>query len=202
MALPKIDGTGHGIPRMCFFSDGSNWYAALIDSAGHLQIDVVTSALPTDAAKETKQDTMITALQLIDDLRNALDSVGTDELDVNVEGYDPVPSSPLVYRALDTAWPSGTNTDIVVYNVPAGKTFYLTDTYVSDQTLAAGVEFLVLLTAGVIIRLISRVPAGHAWIDHLNTPIKVSAGESISLAAYQWSGGAKKAHGTIIGFEV
>jgi len=28
---------------------------------------------------------MITALQLIDDLRNALDSVGTDEIDVNVE---------------------------------------------------------------------------------------------------------------------
>jgi len=72
-----------------------------------LQIDTVTSALPAGAATEAtlatlgteatlaafaaaaataaNQATMITALQLIDDLRNALDSVGTDELDVNVE---------------------------------------------------------------------------------------------------------------------
>lgn len=42
MTQPTIDGVGHGIPRMCFFSDGTKWYAALIDSAGHLQIDVVS----------------------------------------------------------------------------------------------------------------------------------------------------------------
>jgi len=43
---------------------------------------VVDSVLPDGAATSADQATMITALQLIDDLRTALDSVGTDELRV------------------------------------------------------------------------------------------------------------------------
>jgi len=65
--------------------DGTHWYALTVDDAGQLQVDVLTSALPTGAATAANQTTMITALQLIDDLRAALDSVGTDELDVKVE---------------------------------------------------------------------------------------------------------------------
>lgn len=38
-----------------------------------------------DPATEAKQDTEITALQLIDDLRNALGSVNTDDLQVDVK---------------------------------------------------------------------------------------------------------------------
>ena len=45
-------------------------------------VDVVSSALPTGAATSANQTTMITALQLIDDLRNALASVLTDVLAV------------------------------------------------------------------------------------------------------------------------
>lgn len=41
-------------------------------SGNELQVDIITSALPTGAATSAKQDTMITALQLIDD------AVGTD----------------------------------------------------------------------------------------------------------------------------
>ncbi len=42
MTQPKIDGVGHGVPRMLFASDGSNWYAILVDSDGHVKIDVVS----------------------------------------------------------------------------------------------------------------------------------------------------------------
>jgi len=49
-------------------------------------VDVLTSALPTGAATSAKQDTEITALQLIDDLRAALASVATDQL--KVKGQD------------------------------------------------------------------------------------------------------------------
>jgi len=87
MTQPKIEGTGHGVPRTLFASDGSNWYAVLVDSDGHVKIDVVSLPLPTDAATATNQTTMITALQLIDDLRAALGSVNTDDLQVDVKTY-------------------------------------------------------------------------------------------------------------------
>ncbi|KKN36989.1 hypothetical protein LCGC14_0768000 [marine sediment metagenome] len=65
--------------------DGVTYRVPLIDSDGHLQVDVVSNALPTGAATSAKQDTMITALQLIDDLRGALDAVQADRLNVNVK---------------------------------------------------------------------------------------------------------------------
>ena len=43
MTQPKIDGVGHGVPRMLYASDGSNWYAILVDSDGHVKVDVVTT---------------------------------------------------------------------------------------------------------------------------------------------------------------
>ena len=45
----------------------------------------VTPAPGAGTATAANQATMITSLQALEDLRNALDSVGTDELDVNVE---------------------------------------------------------------------------------------------------------------------
>ncbi|KKK64138.1 hypothetical protein LCGC14_2987230 [marine sediment metagenome] len=60
--------------------DGVPYRVPLVDSDGHLQVDVLSNALPTGAATETNQATMITALQLIDDLRAALGSVAGDQL--------------------------------------------------------------------------------------------------------------------------
>ncbi len=129
MTQPKIEGVGHGKPVMPFGSDGTDWYAFLIDTLGHLQVDVISAALGSGAATETtlalikgyvdnletllsgglpaaldtgalktkeqspltgfatsaNQATMITALQLIDDLRAALGSVNTDDLQVDVK---------------------------------------------------------------------------------------------------------------------
>lgn len=84
MTQPTLEGTGHGKPVTLYASDGSDWYAILVDSDGHVKVDVVTTALPTGAATAANQATMITALQLIDDLRAALASVATDQLRADV----------------------------------------------------------------------------------------------------------------------
>lgn len=79
-------------PTEEYFKDGlwgwvtDQWKKLIGDDAGHLQVDIVESGLPTGAATSANQATMITALQLIDDLRAALNSVATDELDVVIDG--------------------------------------------------------------------------------------------------------------------
>jgi exonuclease VII small subunit len=62
MTQPKIEGVGHGIPRMLFASDGSDWYAILVDSDGHVKVDVVSAALPTGAATETTLASLLAEL--------------------------------------------------------------------------------------------------------------------------------------------
>jgi len=64
--------------------DGVTYRVPLIDSAGHLQVDVLTSALPAGAATLAEQQTQTTALRLIDDLRGALAAVAADQLRVDV----------------------------------------------------------------------------------------------------------------------
>lgn len=81
-------------PTQEHFKDGlwgwvtDQWRKLIADATGHLQVDVVTSGLPSGGATAANQATMITALQLIDDLRNALNSIATDELDVVFDGQN------------------------------------------------------------------------------------------------------------------
>lgn len=62
--------------------DGTAFRNLLTDAAGHLQVDALSSELPVGASTLDEQQTQTTALQLIDDLRNALQSVDTDKLQV------------------------------------------------------------------------------------------------------------------------
>lgn len=86
-------------------SVNDKWYAVLGDADGHIQLDVLESALPNGAATslkqlpddhnvtvsnmisgfatETKQTTQITALHSIQNLVGALHDVGVDEIDIN-----------------------------------------------------------------------------------------------------------------------
>ena len=64
--------------------DGTHFYPLAVDADGQLQIDVLTAPLPAGAATAAHQVTMITALQLIDDLRAALATVATDSLRATV----------------------------------------------------------------------------------------------------------------------
>lgn len=130
---------GH-IAVLGYEPDHDDWYALHIDEDGVAFVEVVKSALPGGAATSDKQDTMITALQLIDDLRNALDSVGLDELDVNIEdsvtltvqstdsdkifSYESIVEEALV----DTNLGAGTNT-VNGTAVPSGKVDRITAAY-------------------------------------------------------------------------
>lgn len=104
-----------------------------VDASGHLQLDVLTSALPSGAATAANQATEITALQLIDDLRAALQSVAGDSLRgtiisligvtsyVNVlEGYN----AQYMEAGSDLAAPAGTVTKTLSV-VPAGEAWLI-----------------------------------------------------------------------------
>lgn len=74
-----------GAPRLIYGWDGTDWRACAVTALGELEVGVVASALPAGAATAAQQALMLGQLQLIEDLRAALNSVGTDELDVIVE---------------------------------------------------------------------------------------------------------------------
>jgi hypothetical protein len=57
---------------------GGTSYVPLVDSDGHLQVDILSSGLPSGGATAANQSTMITALQLIDDTVYADDAEWTD----------------------------------------------------------------------------------------------------------------------------
>ncbi len=153
MTQPSIDGTGHGIPRMLYASDGSKWYAVLVDSDGHVKIDVVTAALPTDAATQTTLASALTALQLIDDLRAALGSVNTDDLQVDIKTYPgsntlgnfPFGYYDTVLLTSNTTSTGTTNTDVNLSAVPAGEVWVIThiSSYHNDTTDRAIQHFIV-----------------------------------------------------------
>ena len=86
--MPQVLPTHVPAPRCVIGWDGTAYRAFAVDASGHIQADVLSSTLPAGAATAANQLTMITALQLIDDLRGALTSVWTDQLTVmaNVSG--------------------------------------------------------------------------------------------------------------------
>lgn len=121
--------------------DGITYYPPLIDSDGHLQVDTLSSALPSGAATSAKQDTMITALQLIDDLRAALDSVGTDELDVNIEDF------PALGAATNGATSVGSSTtEILAANVSRRYAVIVND---SDEEMYLGLGASAVMNEGL-----------------------------------------------------
>ena len=117
--MPEVLGDPPS-PRTALFWNGTAWQWALVDAAGQLQVDVIASGLPLGAATAANQVTMITALQLIDDLRNALQSVGTDR--IQVQGEDQLLSIDDVYieQVFDLNAAVGANT-LTGSGVPAGS---------------------------------------------------------------------------------
>ncbi len=116
--------------------DGVTYRAPIVDSDGHLQVDVLVNVLPADAATATNQATMITALQLIDDLRGALDAVRTDRLNVNVyrDGASEVKS--LIYVTV-----SDSSTRATILTPTSGKKIRAISAEITNfSTTVAGVE--------------------------------------------------------------
>lgn len=172
-------------------------------------ISAAALPLPAGASTSAKQDTMITALQLIDDLRNALDSVGTDELDVNVESsvlpagaataarqdllkgrLDDILSELAVggkYKGTLTSkkCTSGSWTDLTDMSVHGGRIHYITGFIVSSLTAAVNFELRIYKNAAVHFHMLvesNPVTAPPGWY------ITQTAGNSWKFAVLQTSG--------------
>lgn len=135
------------------------WVKALCDSSGHVQVDVLSSALPTGAATSAKQDTMITALQLIDDLRNALGSVNTDDLQVDVKTLPNLLSNKISapYFSSKTVTASAGTNGITDTAVSSGKILIVTNVHVINGTANRADRVLVRINSTYILQ---------AWADH------------------------------------
>lgn len=138
--IPSVGGK----PVLPYHYDGADWRPIKIDADGHVQVDVLASALPAGGATSAKQDTMITALQLIDDLRDALATVAADELRTAV---------------ISSALPTGAATSNAQAELLAwikGEKLAYIDRYFQlafNANAAAGTNLLVSTT----------VPAGEVW---------------------------------------
>jgi len=95
-----------------------------------LQVDVKTSALPAGAATLAEQQTQTTALQVIDNLSDALQSVATDQL--QVRGEDQLFSFKGVLCSYRTAKISGADGYIDSNPVPAGEIWCVTSIGAND----------------------------------------------------------------------
>ena len=69
---------------------GSAWIEALSDASGHLQVDILSSALPTGAATEAKQDTLIGHVDGLEGLLGAGLPVALDTLSLKVKEQSPL----------------------------------------------------------------------------------------------------------------
>lgn len=74
-----------GIMGLAIYNSSDNkWYLVRGTDGGALKVTSPDWPLPTGAATDAKQTTMITALQSLQNLVGALHDVGVDEIDVNV----------------------------------------------------------------------------------------------------------------------
>lgn len=112
--------------------DGANWQPLLVDAQRHLQADILASALPTGSATAANQATVITALQLIDDLNAALESVSTDRLIVRGEDQMFTYLGSLHTYTVGTI--SGANGHLDSITATAGEIWKVTTTAIADVT--------------------------------------------------------------------
>ena len=116
--MAKVVPPGAPAPQSVLGWDGTDFYVLRVDATGHLQVDALTTALPAGAATAAHQITQITALQLIDNLVGALQSVATDRLKVRGEGQLFALGRPWAVRATLVA--TAVNHSLDSGGVPAG----------------------------------------------------------------------------------
>ena len=228
-----------GYPVLVYYYDGEDWRPALLDTSGHLQIDVlstvmdedaateatlaavkdrigaltapaagsvlnrlaailgelywleelgealssqaldqfrvdiISSALPTGAATAAHQVTQTTALQLIDNLYNALHSVNTDEL--VVRGEDQLFSYYTTLRAADSdTHADGTTSTLSIQNTDSLRTWVVTNISVHNTSNDSG-KALIYLTHDATDYRIEGVAsiaksAGFTWTGKILVP--------------------------------
>ena len=126
----------------------------------------------------------------------------SNRLLVALTSFDPVPTNPMssspdAVSVADILW-----VDIGSHSVTAGKTFYLTDFYISDGTATTGVEYYYRVYADGVLRISGHTAPGHGTGEHLSTPLKATSGNEVAIHVYQWSGAARWYQAGFVGFEV
>jgi len=170
--MPDVLGSPPS-PRAALFWNGTAWQWALVDAAGNLQIDVLTSGLPAGAATLLEQQTQTTALQLIDNLVAALQSVATDRL--KVRGEDQLHSFAGVLGQSRNAVISGAGGYVDSQPCAAGQIWVVTGIVATDRTSATTRHEYHLFHNAVLYPKAERVAAfavlgpsfwdGWVWLD-------------------------------------
>ena len=186
-------------PRTALFWNGTAWQWARVDADGHIQIDVLSTAMDPLAATEAtlatrasqatlaalaaaaataaNQATMITALQLIDNLVVALGGPGNVRL--QVRGEDQHFSIDKVIAFTTDAVISGAGGWIVSAAVPAGYYWVVTNVTTADRTTATTQHNLYVVHDAVNVRFAHETAAfgvgdysqwrGHVFLDPLDS---------------------------------
>lgn len=131
--MPEVLGNPPS-PRVALFWNGAAWQWALVDAAGHLQIDALSTVMDPLAATAAAQALALAQLQLIEDMRNALQSVATDRL--IVRGEDQLFSIAGLVSDSVAAVISGANGYIDSTPVGAGTYWVITNSVAWDATTA------------------------------------------------------------------
>uniref|UniRef100_A0A6H2A0L8 Uncharacterized protein n=1 Tax=viral metagenome TaxID=1070528 RepID=A0A6H2A0L8_9ZZZZ len=152
----------------------NRWQAIYADADGNLQVDVVASGLPSGAATALNQTTMITSLQVTEDLVKALSSnPAGDDLRVREQGTVTVRASGgdkiFSFESIVEGAYQNTNLDAGINmlpggTVPAGKVWKLTHgTIRYDGTSPTSVAIVAYGLAGNISVLRVLAPTSTQW---------------------------------------
>ena len=180
--------------------DGTHFYPLDVDADGHLQVDALTAPLPAGAATAAHQVTMITALQLIDDLRAALATVATDSLRATVIS-SALPTGAAtqatlaallaLFRGAQRGYGSGLakeytqlcagagDNSVLSGLVPAGEVWHITRLNSKDDITACTMLRYAHNTGGVPIYLNNITPAIAGVLDVLDCELWLDAGDRL-----------------------
>ena len=159
--MPEVLGDPPS-PRTALFWNGTEWQWALVDAAGHLQIDTVTSALPVGAATAANQIIINTTVGLVALIRNALQTVDTDRL--IVRGDDQLFSiqQPLIVHT--SAVISGVDGFIESTAPGAGEYWVVTTASANNQTSPTTEHFYLVHRGAQFAYFYREAWAILAWI--------------------------------------
>lgn len=158
--MPEVLGNPPS-PRTALFWNGTAWQWALVDAAGHLQIDVLSTVMDAAAATAANQALILAQLQLIEDMRDALQSVATDRL--IVRGEDQLFSFQIVMANTRSAAVSGAGGWVDSMPCAPGDIWHVTNVAAYDNT-SPTTEHLVWLRHNGVNYVVGReVAAFAAW---------------------------------------
>ena len=179
-----------------------NYKPMVVDSDGHLQVDSLSSALPTGAATEAKQDTMNTKLdtisgQLVDDnksVANGVNAVNTNVITQNTNFHNKVA---FIQASVDaeSSPPSASTEILLTEDVP--MLFKMT----ALTTAVGGVETAITTNTGTLNSTLTTIDTDTGNIDTklgvLNTT--TSANNTIQAGILNGLSGNNSGGGTFAG---